>query len=242
MSAVEAFNAVVEAIPRAELWGIGRYAQRDRRVDYPISHSDFDRDLVWTTEVVREWGVSAGDVVAVVYAGFEAPWFAQVVDALNAVGAAVCQVEPAAYEAPRAKMLLRRFPIGLVVGLDAQLAGALDRDCGLGEAMAGVSLLLVRPDAYDLARELPVDVGLVAPVGPTLALACAGAAGLHVNEEEWTLASTVEGLVISSRCDRAHRIDRAPLHDSRIAIASDGRCRCGRALSLRVLEPRTAES
>lgn len=228
---VESVTAAPHA-RRPELWAIGRYAQRGRSVDYPISYDDYAQDSEWTRGIVAEWAIERGHVVVLVYSGIEAPWFGPILDALNDRGAAVCQVDPAAYEAPRTEMMLRRFHARAVVGIGTELVDGFDRDGRLAEALAHVELVICRPDVYHRLSRLPCKVGVVAPVGPALALWCGGDAGIHVNDAEWTLTQDGGGLTVSSRRRRAHVVAAAPLPELGLVRAGE-MCRCGRPLALR---------
>ena len=192
-------------IPRAPLRCIGIYPARDGMVDYPIAWADAARDMAWARSRLAAAGIGRGDFVAIVSTGHEAPWYQALIDAAYALEATVCPLEPARYEIGRAEMFFRRFPISAIIGLDPDLGGALVEIFGADALLADKKLVLVRPEARALFPADCARIGFVLPVGPALALVQASDCGtLIVDEAEWRLDSTPDGLSISALQPRAH--------------------------------------
>jgi hypothetical protein len=190
-------------IPRQPLRCIGTYQGVHGAVDYPIGWDDASRDTDWIEGFLKQLGVAAGDFVSVVSTGHEAPWYAPVLDAVNRLRATVCPLEPARFEAGRALMFFKRFPVSVVIGLDGELGAALEASAGLNNVLTQVRSVVGRPDATSLLRDLQSNKGIIAPVGPALALACLSGPFVHLNEDEWSIEGSESSLTSSAKRSRA---------------------------------------
>ena len=207
VTTMEPIAAALAQIERQPLRAIGLFAGADGPVDYPIGWDDAARDAAWVEGRLRAAGIAQGDFVAVVSTGHEAPWYQAVLDAVYAIGATVCPLEPARFEIGRAEMFFRRFPISSVIGLDRELATALDEAVGLAALLQDRRLLLVRPDAVALARAAGVPFGVIRPVGPALGIAVDPSAPLQIDGGEWRLDKRQGRLCISAVGVRACAVD-----------------------------------
>jgi hypothetical protein len=190
-------------IPRQPLRCIGTYQGVHGAVDYPIGWDDASRDTDWVEGFLKQLGVAAGDFVSVVSTGHEAPWYAPVLDAVNRLRATVCPLEPARFEAGRALMFFKRFPVSVVIGLDGELGAALEASAGLNNILTQVRSVVGRPDATSLLSDLQSNKGIIAPVGPALALACLSGPFVHLNEDEWSIEGSESSLTSSAKRSRA---------------------------------------
>lgn len=230
-------QAAVAEIPRQRLRCIGRYESREGGVDYEISWEDAARDAAWADRALTALKVTKGEFVAVVSTGHEAPWYGPLLDALYRRGATVCPLEPAPYEQGRAEMFFRRFPIAHLIGLDAELCGALDTGPGLPFLFTKLRTIVARPDAFARIRDFAGTKGLISPLGPAIGMPCAEAAVVHVDADEWRI-ETIDGAVaITALKDRATQPRRQRLA-AEGTVRPDHVCGCG--LGALVFAPRLA--
>jgi hypothetical protein len=215
----------VDSVPRQELRCIGNFQALRGHEDYPLSWEDWERDVAWAVQFLKSRRIVAGDFVALVSTGHEAPWYGPILDAANCIGATVCPLEPARFESMRAKMFFTRFPISSVIGLDQELCAAIEQSMSLQQAMRAVRNILVRPNALKMVEASGLSAEVMVPVGPALGLPCSEAAVLHVNEAEWEIAAGAEALVITSKAHRA--LASSPIHiPSIVELLTDYRCSC----------------
>jgi hypothetical protein len=189
------------AVPKQPLRCIGTFETTAGAVDYPMSWDETARDTIWAESFLRELGVRAGDFVAVVSTGHEAPWYAPILDAVTRLRATICPLEPARFEVGRALMFFKRFPVSVVIGLDAELAAALESSGGIATVLERVQCVIGRPEATALLSGLKSFRGTILPIGPSLALPCLGGPYVHVNETEWQIdpGSTSEVMALLDR-------------------------------------------
>jgi hypothetical protein len=215
-------------VPRSRLRCIGQYTALESPVDYPMTWEDWDKDRAWAQSMVEHWGVRTGDFVAVVSTGHEAPWYGPILDALNALDATVCPLEPAEFEIGRARMFFTRFPIAAVIGLDGALGDGL-RSAGILSAYGErLRFVLARPEAAELVTGLGVPVGLVAPVGPALGFTCHAGRVIHVNDEVWALEQRGSTATIRAKVMREHAGEGVDVMLPVSIRAAAERCACGR--------------
>jgi len=191
--------AAAAALPRAPIAGIGRYRAGDQIVDFPIGWDETDRDTAWAREQLTRWGVSRPGYALVTAAMWQGPWVSPVLRACRELGITFGMADVFGWDSRRTATFARRLPLSMVFGLGRETAEAL-ADAGL------------RP-------------GLIALLGPALALECPQRAGAHVNGAEWLVEETSDGLFLSTVAERAHQARRVPL-----AIAGSvlsGPCPCG---------------
>ncbi len=196
-------EAATEKIPRQSLRCIGTFQDLHGAVDYPIGWDDASRDTDWVEVFLQQLGITKGDFVSVVSTGHEAPWYAPVLDAVNRLQATVCPLEPARFEVGRALMFFKRFPVSVVIGLDVELASALEASGGIGNILTKICTIVGRPDATSLLKDLESNKGFIVPVGPALALACLSGPFVHLNEEEWDIEASESGITLAARRSRA---------------------------------------
>jgi hypothetical protein len=211
-------------IPRQPLRCIGTYQDLHGAVDYPIGWDDASRDTDWVEAFLKQLGVTKGDFVSVVSTGHEAPWYAPVLDAAKRLRATVCPLEPARFEVGRALMFFKRFPVSVVIGLDGELGSALEASAGFSNVLARVRSVVGRPDAMPLLKDLKSNKGIIAPVGPALALACLSGPFVHLNEDEWGIDAPESGLTLSARRSRA--LGGQPIRLNGMLRIANRQCAC----------------
>jgi len=88
-----------------------------------------------------------------------------------------------------------------------------------------VPAILAHADALPVLTAAGLRPGLIALLGPALALECPQRAGAHVNGAEWLVEGTGDGLVLKTVGQRAHQARRVPLGIAGSVVS--GPCPCG---------------
>jgi hypothetical protein len=221
---LQSTTLAADSVPRAALWGIGRYQVDGRPVDFPISWEDRDRDTDWAASVLAQHGVGAGTAVLVVGGMAESPWFDPFETAVLRRGGHYSIGEIISFEAFRSGMYARRLDVEVVFGINRAVAEGLGDE--LGPAFSGVRTILARPDAVPVLHAAGRPALTVSRVGPALAVECPVGAGAHVNGAEWSVEADGADLLLTTVGPRAHRLER-----QRVGVAgrvSADPCECGR--------------
>lgn len=167
-----------------------------------------ERDALWWTEMMRGYGIGQGDHVLVSSSAWHCPWIDPIRSATTKVGAVHSNVEAWPWDAPRMAAFLRRFPITMLVGLTPESLAALEGMGDLGDILAGVKHILAHPVAAERLRVAGFSAGVLAMVGPVLALTPPSGEGVVVNDKEWLVEDVDGELVVSSGRARSARLDR----------------------------------
>ncbi len=189
---------------RSPLYGLASCRVGSEFLDFEIGWPEFERDTDWAESVLRRAGLAPGDMVLTTFTNWESPWASPVVHALRRLGVTYATAEVFGWDVRRVLMFLQRFPIKAVVGLSGQTLDALkDAGAPLHELLAGLDLIWARPKAAAALQDQQLKVLPYARFGPALALGLPGLAGALVNAEEWDVAATDRGLVVSNARNRA---------------------------------------
>ena len=228
---LESTTAAAAALPRAPLWGIGRYDLAGQPAYFEMSWDDWQRDTVWARAMLA--GHGAGQVKGegevggglIIVAGMaESPWFDPFETAARELGAPYSVGESYAFEAFRTGMYARRLPVTVIFGIDLTVAEGLGDE--LAEVVARVPVIVARPDAAGLLTEAGGAPFIVTRVGPAVAVECPHRSGAHLNSAEWALSERGGELLLSTAGPRAHQVSRAPV--GLRGTLSEGACGCGR--------------
>jgi hypothetical protein len=207
-------TAAALLLPRDSLFCIGRWHAGGEATEFEMTHGDHDRDTAWATEVLRGLGLGRGDVLLAVTRLCEAPWNHAFTTAAGVLGATVAHADCFGWDAGRVEMFARRLPVRVALGVPGEVASTLvERDL-LG-SLAAVPTILARPDAVAALRGAGLSPGVLAQVGPALAVATDPAGPLIYNTDEWLLSDgdpvTDRGeLLVTTVGARAARLERAP--------------------------------
>jgi hypothetical protein len=220
-------------LPKAPIYGIGRYEIGSDHFDFEFGWPEFDRDTAWAQSRLAQTGVAAGDMVLITAAPWESPWIAPVVRALKNLRAIYMTAEVFQFDAVRSAAFLQQFPVKAVVGLGAEtLDGWAEKQLSAHDLLAAVQIIWARPQAINRLADMSSRVAPLIMVGPALAIGLPGQPGASLNAKEWRVVSQDGLLEISSVADRASSFDRAPtgLH-GKVTESDAG------ILSVEVVEP-----
>ncbi|HEX5614414.1 MAG TPA: hypothetical protein VFZ83_04615 [Acidimicrobiia bacterium] len=193
------------------VWGVGCYDDGARRVAWPVSTDEMDRDLGAGARRIGALGIGAGDRVLICSMLSEAAQHWPLIVGVMLSGAQLSCADSTAAEATRVAMFLRRLPYDAVLGVGPALLDGLE---ALGHdpaaVFASVRVVGAHPGASDRLRALGVPVHDVALCGPALAIAPTPGAPAAVDTDEWTLDAHDGRIVVSSLRPRAHPFVRTP--------------------------------
>ena len=224
-------SAAAAELPKARLWGIGRYDLAGQLVYFEVSWDDWQRDVAWARAMLADHGVGAkkGDGEAggglVIVGGMpESPWFDPFETAARELGAPYSIGEIYGFEAFRTGMYARRLPVTMIFGIDRTVAEGLGDE--LADVVARVPVIVARPDAVGLLAQAGAAPYIVTLVGPAIAVECPYRSGAHLNGAEWTLAERGGELFLSTAGPRADQVSQVPV--GLRGTLTQGECACGR--------------
>ncbi|MEB3071689.1 hypothetical protein [[Mycobacterium] vasticus] len=198
------------SLPRPNPAMIGRFTVDGEDIDFPVSEADLDRDSLWWKEILRGYGVKAGDHVLISSHAWHCPWIDPIRTALTKLGAVHSNVEAWGWDAPRMASFLRRFPISLIVGLELESVLALENSEDL-KVLLGDVTLLAQPKAVERLNECGFRAATILRIGPANAVAPAGESGtarLIIDNDEWLIQTQGNEFVVTSRSERSARFER----------------------------------
>jgi hypothetical protein len=192
------------ALPgRNTLFGIGRYADLDRKVDFEIGWPEHERDVLWAARVLETWGLGASDHVLYTLPNCEGPWSSHVIQAVRNLGATYSNAEPYGWDARRCATFLRLLPIKALIGISGETVTALQEQEQL-ELLSPLSLIWARPEAIEPLRAAGLAPAAWVMLGPALALECPARSGAHLDPDEWSISDGPDGLTLSTVGQRQH--------------------------------------
>ena len=224
-------SAAAAELPKARLWGIGRYDLAGQLVYFEVSWDDWQRDVAWARAMLADHGVGAkkgdgelGGGLVVVSGMPESPWFDPFETAARELGTPYSIGEIYGFEAFRTGMYARRLPVTMIFGIDRTVAEGLGDE--LADVVARVPVIVARPDAAGLLAEAGAAPYIVTLVGPAIAVECPYRSGAHLNGAEWTLAERGGELFLSTAGPRADQVSQVPV--GLRGTLTQGECACGR--------------
>jgi hypothetical protein len=237
-------SAAAAELPKARLWGIGRYDLAGQLVYFEVSWDDWQRDVAWARAMLADHGVGAkkgdgpggtgggsppctedvGGGLVIVGGMPESPWFDPFETAARELGAPYSIGEIYGFEAFRTGMYARRLPVTMIFGIDRTVAEGLGDE--LADVVARVPVIVARPDAAGLLAEAGAAPYIVTLVGPAIAVECPYRSGAHLNGAEWTLAERGGELFLSTAGPRADQVSQVPV--GLRGTLTEGECACGR--------------
>lgn len=221
---VRSTTGAAAAIPRPELWCIGRDHQDGEPVDFSVSWGDWERDVEWAKGILAQHGVQLGTAVLIVGGMPESPWFDPFETAVLRLGGHYSLGETHAFDAFRTGLYATRLDIEIVFGINRAIVEGLADE--VVSALGRVRTILARPNAIAPLRAAGLSAAIVSRVGPALAVECPARDGAHVNGAEWSVTSVDGELYLSTAQPRAHQLDHARVH-VRGTVRTDT-CVCGR--------------
>ena len=214
------------ALPRAPLAAVGWTDLAGRRVPVPISWADADADAAWASGILAGYGIGRGDHCLLVTAGSEY-WPLQVGAAVTTLGGFIGNTGAAAYEDRRLGVYLRFLPPKLIAGLSEALAEKIAGSQELGALVAQVPHVLALPAAVPVLAGAGIAAKPISPVGPALALPCAGGGSAHVDGSQFAVrqAPGTRDLAVTTIAARELRLADAVVSTPGSLLAA---CECGR--------------
>jgi hypothetical protein len=158
---------------------------------------------------------------------WQGPWVSPVLRACREIGITLGMADVFGWDSRRTATFARRLPLSLVFGLGRETAEALADSGELAGLLGGVPAILAHADALPALTTAELRPGLIALLGPALAMECPQRAGAHVNGAEWLVEETGDGLLLSTVAERAHQARRVPLGITGSVVS--GSCPCGSA-------------
>lgn len=187
---------------------IGRFRVGDDTVDFVVSEDDLARDSRWAAGILSGFGISPGEHILVTARPSDSPWLDEFRVAARTLGIVHSNAEAWNWDARRAEMFIRRLNSAMVIGLSAETVAAMGQITDVAERLSSVRHVLARRDALAPLRELGVDAGSYALLGPAVAVSAPDGSGLSYDENEWAVEELDGELVVSSVGPRATTFDR----------------------------------
>lgn len=159
-------------------------ASQGHVVDIRVSHADFDAQCSWLAGRLLEMGVGPGSLVVTVSHPLEV-WSGSLPEAVYGLGGYTGSVDVFPYEAPRLALFLSRLRPTAVVGVTAAIAGGIT-DMNLYDGVTVVA----RPETRTALEAAGVRHGVIATLGPAVALSLPGEDELHYDPSQAELRVT----------------------------------------------------
>ena len=187
----------------AQRWAIGLLRLPSGYQPYTVSLRDIEHDTAWARAVFERMGLRPGVPAHLVGAGGDNTILWPYENALIGMKVPFGVAEPAAIDAPRSDMFLRRFRMQAVAGLSGELVDALvalGRDLN---ALLGHSVLAVLPEAAPTLRAAGLAPWTQRPIGPIFAFESPERDGACYDESEWLIEAPHGELLLTSIGPRA---------------------------------------
>jgi hypothetical protein len=211
-------------LPRAPIYGIGRYQAGAEPSDFEIGWPEFARDTAWAQSHLTRAGLAAGDAVLITALSCEGPWFGPVLRAIKALGITYIPAEVYAFDAGRSAAMLQQFDVKAFIGLGSETVdGWIEKEMSPQDLLKGVDMVWARPAALAKLADVSARVAPVLPLGPALAMGIPGESAAEVNGAEWRIDDQGGLLTVSNVADRAAAFDRAPTGIRGAVADIDGR-------------------
>jgi len=211
----------------ARLWGVGQFAEGERRVPYPVSASDIEADTSAAGRALASLGIGRGHTVLFVSLVSEIVQTVPFHDAVTALGGICSAADATSFDAPRTPKLVRQLRPQAVLGINVDVLDGLEQEgFDLAEAFAGVPVLGAHPPAAARLEAAGLAPRIWAFLGPAVGVECRPGAGAHVDEAIWIVDDDHGEVVVAPRGRRA--IGAGPYRTGATGGVARGRCDCGR--------------
>ena len=187
----------------AARWAVGLLRLPGGTQAYTVSLRDIERDTAWAKQVFERLGVRSGLPLHLIGAGCDNEILWPYENALIGMKLPFGVAEPAAIDAPRSDMFLRRFRMQAVLGLSGELVEAfvaLGRDL---RSLLGHSVIAALPEAVPALRAAGLAPWTQRPIGPIFAFESAAGDGACYDESEWLIEALDGELLLTSVAPRA---------------------------------------
>nr|BFE38932.1 hypothetical protein GCM10010200_111830 [Actinomadura rugatobispora] len=198
----------------------------DGITEYEVTWDDLARDAAWTQERLRALGLERGHHALITFSGHEGVWFQPVIEALRDLGVTYGTAEAMGWDHTRTRVFQRELELRAVLGLSADTLEALSGQAMIGDLFRGTPVVLARPGAAERLREAGVPAGIMAPLGPALAVECAERSGAHVNGAAWEVVERDGALAVAAASER-RATGRQEIALDVVGRVLTDRCACG---------------
>jgi hypothetical protein len=216
--------AEAAALPRAPLAGIGRYRVGGQVTEFPIGWPEVAADTAWARQALAGWGIDRSSNVLATAAMWQGPWISPVLRAFREIGATFGMAETFGWDIRRTVTFASRLPLSMVFGVGRETAEALADSGQLAGVLGRVPAILAYGDAHLVLTGAGLRPGLVAFLGPALAVECPQRAGAHLNGSEWQVEEAGGSLYLTTVGARDYKARRVPVGAGTVAV---DRCACG---------------
>jgi hypothetical protein len=212
-------------LPRAPIAGIGRYHVGDQLTEFPIGWPEVTRDTAWARQAIAGWGIDQSSTVLVTAAMWQGPWMSPVLQALRGIGATFGMAESFGWDVRRTVTFARRLRLSMVFGIGRETAQALANSGQVSTVLGTVPAILAYRDAHPVLTGAGLRPGLLAFLGPALAVECPERDGAHVNRAEWQVDEAGGSLYLTTVGQRAYQAARVPV--GAVGSVALEQCACG---------------
>jgi hypothetical protein len=192
--------------------------------EFEVNWDDLARDAVWAQERLQAVGLDRGHHALLSFLAYEGPWFQPVIEALRNMGVVYGTAEAMGWDYGRTRVFHRELDLHALVGLSAETVEALSGQAMIGDLFRDTPVILARPGAAERLRAAGVPAGIIAPLGPALAIECAERSGAHVNGAEWNVVERGGVLAVAAASEK--RATDEIVLDTMGKVLT-GRCACG---------------
>lgn len=211
-------------LPRAPIYGIGRYQAGAEQIDFEVGWPELERDTEWARARLQGAGLASGDAVLITALACEGPWFSPVVRALRSLRVTYLPAEVYAFDAGRSAALLQQFDVKAFIGLGAETVdGWVQKELAAPDILSGVETVWARPNALSKLAGVDAKIAPILSLGPALAIGVPDERDAEVNAAEWRIEEQGGELRVSNAAERAATFDRAATGVSGTVIERDGR-------------------
>jgi hypothetical protein len=205
-------------------WAVPSYGDG---VPYSISYADSAADTTAAAQGLAALGLRSGDVVLIVSKIEETGHFWPFNAAIAELGMLGLCADSTLFDASRSEMLLRRFDVRAVIGLNqAVIEGLVAAGFEPSAVLSQAPLLVVRPDATESLTKIDLPFAQWVPLGPTYAIECTESR-LHTDSTQWDLSSPDGEIVV--RPLECRLMPSEPIYTGVRGTVSRGSCGCGRS-------------
>ncbi len=199
------------AIDDRALWSIAQYDDGDRRVPWPVSHTEIERGMGSAVTALQSIGLGQGSRVLWCSVLSEAAHFWPFLIGTMLGGGQFSLADATSPDALRVGMFTRRLSYQAVMGVNEALLDGFDE---LGRPYADVfgdiRVIGARPGAYERLEAAGLIPHWFVLCGPTVAIASRPGGPALVDPNEWSLAVDGNRILVTSHLPRATAFARTP--------------------------------
>jgi hypothetical protein len=193
------------------LWSIAQYDDGTRRVPWPVSHTEIEREMGRAMATLGGLDIGAGSRVLWCTVLSEAAHFWPLFIGTMLSGGQFSLADATSADALRVGMFTRRLEYRAVMGVNEAVLDGLDE---LGrdytDTFGSAPIVGARPGAYERLVTAGLAPHWFVLCGPAVAIATEPGGPARVDAEEWALDTDGDRILITSRQPRAQTFSRTP--------------------------------